>query len=117
MSTSSLTRRAAGARSAETAETPLSDLLPGARAIITAVGADAARPAPGHGRLARRLQDLGLIPGRAITARRRAPLGDPAIFQVADYELCLRRHDAALVTVRVIDDAQDSAAQAAGAAS
>ena len=116
MSTSSLTRRAAGARSAETAETPLSDLLPGARAIITAVGADAARPAPGHGRLARRLQDLGLIPGRAITARRRAPLGDPAIFQVADYELCLRRHDAALVTVRVVED-YDRTEQAAGAAS
>lgn len=116
MSTSSLTRRAAGARSAETAETPLSDLLPGARAIITAVGADAARPAPGHGRLARRLQDLGLIPGRAITARRRAPLGDPTVFQVADYELCLRRRDADLVTVRVVED-DDRTEQAAGAAS
>ncbi|ARD42535.1 hypothetical protein B6G06_09410 [Actinomyces gaoshouyii] len=114
-----MTRRAADARSAETADTPLSDLLPGARAIITAVGADAACLDPGapHGRLARRLHDLGLIPGRAITARRRAPLGDPTVFQVADYELCLRRHDAALVTVRVIDDAPDPAARAAGAAS
>lgn len=39
---------------------------------------------------ARRLHDLGFEPGARVQALRRAPLGDPVVFQVADYEIALR---------------------------
>ncbi|BDA64089.1 FeoA family protein [Actinomyces capricornis] len=79
---------------------PLSELAPGSRAIITAVGASASTtPSSAAQHLARRMQDLGIVPGRPIEALRRAPLGDPTVFLVADYELCLRKRDAALIQV------------------
>jgi len=40
---------------------------------------------------ARRLFDLGLVPGIEVTMVRRAPLRDPVIFRVGDYEIALRR--------------------------
>lgn len=39
---------------------------------------------------ARRLHDLGFEPGARVQALRRAPFGDPVVFQVADYEIALR---------------------------
>ncbi|MCR2052153.1 ferrous iron transport protein A [Actinomyces bowdenii] len=85
---------------AGTAPRPLSELAPGSRAIITAVGASASTaPNAASQRLARRLQDLGIMPGRPIETLRRAPLGDPTVFLVADYELCLRKREAALIQV------------------
>lgn len=39
---------------------------------------------------ARRLHDLGFEPGAHVQALRRAPFGDPVVFQVADYEIALR---------------------------
>ena len=97
---------------------PLSELGPGSRATITAVGAGtppmtrptghSSAPAGPEGalRLARRLQDLGMVPGRTVEVLRRAPLGDPTVFLVADYELCLRKRDAALVQVTPITGAE-----------
>lgn len=78
------------------AATELSSLRRGTRARIRSVST-----ARGD-RLARRLIDLGLEPGRPVEVVRRAPLGDPTVYRVADYELCLRRHDAALVQVEVL---------------
>ncbi|MBO3725074.1 ferrous iron transport protein A [Actinomyces bowdenii] len=79
---------------------PLSELRPGSRAIITAVGPSGpAAPSAAERHLTRRLQDLGIMPGRPIKVLRRAPLGDPTVFLVADYELCLRKRDAALIQV------------------
>ncbi|PHP53301.1 FeoA family protein [Actinomyces ruminis] len=75
---------------------PLSALPRGTRARIIAVSADRGEC------LARRLVDLGFEPGRQLEVGRRAPLGDPAVYHVADYELSLRRRDAALITVEVI---------------
>lgn len=51
---------------------------------------------------ARRLFDLGLVPGAEVTLVRRSPLADPAIYRVADYELALRRAQAQMITVEVI---------------
>ncbi|RAX24223.1 ferrous iron transport protein A [Actinomyces sp. Z5] len=68
----------------------------GTRARITAVSADRGEA------LARRLADLGFEPGREVAVGRRAPLGDPTVYHVADYELSLRRRDAALVSVEVL---------------
>lgn len=48
---------------------------------------------------ARRLFDLGFVPGRAITVVRKAPLRDPIVFRVCDYEVALRTAQARLLRV------------------
>ena len=55
--------------------------------------------------IAKRLSNLGFVPGRIVTPLRRAPLGDPVVYRVADYELCLRRHEAHMVHVEVLTEA------------
>ena len=55
--------------------------------------------------IAKRLSNLGFVPGRIVTPLRRAPLGDPVVYRVADYELCLRRHEARMVHVEVLTEA------------
>lgn len=57
--------------------------------------------------LARRLADLGLEPGREVEVRRAAPMGDPTVYRVAGYEVSLRRRDASLVLVDVLDEGTD----------
>jgi len=54
----------------------------------------------GDGPIAQRLRDLGLLPGTAVRALRRAPLGDPVEYELRGYRLCLRRTEASRVTVR-----------------
>ena len=44
--------------------------------------------------------------GAPARAMRRAPLGDPVVYRVADYELCLRRHEARIVRVETIAEAE-----------
>ncbi len=48
---------------------------------------------------ARRLLDLGFAPGSTVAVVRRAPLRDPVVFAVADYEIALRRAEARRITV------------------
>lgn len=52
-------------------------------------------------RLADRLGALGVLPGTSIRPLRRAPLGDPSVYRVCDFDLCLRDAQAALVTVEL----------------
>jgi len=89
---------------------PLSTLCRGTRARITAVSASRGEA------LARRLADLGFEPGRRLEVGRRAPLGDPTVYHVADYEISLRRRDAALVSVEVVAPATQKTATSAPAA-
>jgi ferrous iron transport protein A len=49
---------------------------------------------------ARRLMELGFLPGTQITAGRSAPGGDPRVFQVDGSEIALRRETAKRLTVR-----------------
>ena len=51
---------------------------------------------------ARRLFDLGLMPGIEVTMVRRAPLGDPVIFRVGDYEIALRGIQARSIHAEVL---------------
>lgn len=44
--------------------------------------------------MARRLMELGFLPGSCITAARSAPGGDPRVFQVDGSEVALRRETA-----------------------
>ena len=62
----------------------LADLRPGQRAQVIGYGEEV-EPSS-----ARRLFDLGLFPGVEVTMVRRAPLRDPVIFRVGDYEIALR---------------------------
>ena len=49
---------------------------------------------------ARRLMELGFLPGSKITAGLSAPGGDPRVFQVDGSEIALRRETARLLKVR-----------------
>ena len=49
------------------------------------------------------LLDLGLLPGTRVRALRHAPLGDPAVFELRGYRLCLRRSEAHRVRVDPLD--------------
>jgi len=50
---------------------------------------------------ARRLMELGFLPGTRITAGRSAPGGDPRVFQVDGAEIALRRETARHLKVRL----------------
>lgn len=66
----------------------LSDLTPGDSAIITSISEEAPDA------VRRRLNDLGFAPGTPITMTRRAPMGDPSMFRLRDYNICLRKSEA-----------------------
>ena len=53
--------------------------------------------------IARRLDDLGIRQGVAVEVIRRAPLGDPTVFELHGYQLCLRRSESSRVRVRLDD--------------
>jgi ferrous iron transport protein A len=55
---------------------------------------------------ARRLMELGFLPGTTITAGFSAPGGDPRVFQVDGSEIALRRETAARLTVRLAQPAR-----------
>lgn len=52
--------------------------------------------------VSRRLLDLGFLPGTTVRALRRAPLGDPTVYEVRGAQLCLRRSEAGRVRVRCL---------------
>lgn len=62
----------------------LADLERGQRATVVGYGDEVAAST------ARRFFDLGIVPGIEVTMVRRAPLRDPVIFRVGDYEIALR---------------------------
>lgn len=49
---------------------------------------------------ARRLMELGFLPGTRVTAGQSAPGGDPRVFQVDGSEIALRRATAAHLKIR-----------------
>ena len=81
-------------------EISLSELGLGTAGRIVGLLEDAA-----SGPIIKRLSNLGFVPGRIVTPLRRAPLGDPVVYRVADYELCLRHHEARIVRVEAVNDA------------
>jgi ferrous iron transport protein A len=52
---------------------------------------------------ARRLMELGFLPGTQVTAGLSAPGGDPRVFQVDGSEIALRRETAKKLRVRLPD--------------
>ena len=53
----------------------------------------------GEGPVRRRIMDMGLTKGTAVYLRKVAPLGDPLELTVRNYELSIRKVDAAMVEV------------------
>lgn len=72
----------------------LSNLEVGNCAIITEV--------QGKGTLRIRLLEMGILPGAEIKLVKKAPLGDPLEILIRGYELSLRKQEAQLIKVSVI---------------
>lgn len=70
----------------------LDQIARGEVARITGLDADASP----------RLATLGFCPGTRVSLDRRAPLGDPLIFELRGTRLALRGHDAHAIRVEVI---------------
>jgi len=75
----------------------LGELNPGERATVLGVERE--------GPTGRRLLDMGFLPDTPVVLLRRAPLGDPAVYELRGYQLCLRRSEALCIQVRRLDDA------------
>ena len=69
----------------------LADLGVGESAEVRAVGGD-------HG-VARRLMEMGVLPGTLVRVVRVAPLGDPVEIRLRRYGLSIRRAEAASIVV------------------
>jgi ferrous iron transport protein A len=54
------------------------------------------------GELGRRIREMGLVPGTAITIQGRAPLNDPVALRVMDSTLTLRNNEADFIMVEII---------------
>ena len=72
-------------------DVPLDQLGPGERGTILRV--------EGEPSVARRLMELGLVPGTEIEVVRRAPLGDPVELLARQVHLSLRRSEASRIHV------------------
>ena len=70
-------------------EMRLSDLETGRSAVIIKI--------LGHGAFRRRVMEMGFVKGREITAVLNAPLRDPVKYRLMDYEVSLRRSEAATI--------------------
>lgn len=70
---------------------PLDTLAIGAAARVVRVD--------GEGPVARRLMEMGLVPGAPVSVVRAAPLGDPIEVRVRNYHLALRRGEARTIVV------------------
>ena len=69
----------------------LDALEAGTHARVTAVR--------GSGAVARRLMEMGVVPGAPVRVIKAAPLGDPLEVRVRNYHLALRRSEAQTVSV------------------
>ncbi|VBB07670.1 transcriptional repressor c-terminal [Lucifera butyrica] len=71
----------------------LDQLAPGETGIITGVA--------GNGTIKRRMIDMGLVAGTKFRIQRYAPLGDPIEIKIKNFNLALRKAEAALVEVQI----------------
>jgi Fe2+ transport system protein FeoA len=72
-------------------DTSLASLPVGAHARVLAIS--------GTGQIARRLMEMGLVPGAHVRVVKAAPLGDPLEVRVRGYHLALRRAEAQTIKV------------------
>ncbi len=58
----------------------------------------------GTGAVARRLMEMGVVPGAPVRVVKAAPLGDPLEVRVRNYHLALRRSEAQTISVVMSDE-------------
>lgn len=68
----------------------------GAKARVIAVN--------GSGAIARRLMEMGVVPGAPVRVIKAAPLGDPIEIRVRGYHLALRHTEAQTISVVTSDE-------------
>lgn len=69
----------------------LKDVKVGDRAVV--------KKLHGEGPVKRRIMDMGITKGTELLVRKVAPLGDPMELNVRNYELSVRKADAAMIEV------------------
>lgn len=69
----------------------LSELKPGQSGVITKI--------LGHGAFRKRVMEMGFVKAREIKVLLQAPLADPIKYRIMDYEVSLRRAEAALIEI------------------
>ncbi|MCM1369607.1 MAG: ferrous iron transport protein B [Candidatus Amulumruptor caecigallinarius] len=74
----------------------LSELKPGQTGVVTKI--------LGHGAFRKRVMEMGFVKGREISVILNAPLQDPVKYALMGYEVSLRRAEAELVEVTLLDD-------------
>lgn len=74
----------------------LSDLKPGQTGVITKIF--------GHGAFRKRVIEMGFVRGREVRVILNAPLQDPVKYALMGYEVSLRRAEANLIEVQLLDD-------------
>ena len=76
----------------------LSELINGQEGIIVKV--------KGHGAFRRRILEMGFVKGKKVTVIKNAPLKDPIEYKILDYQVSLRRSEAALIEVVTMEDGE-----------
>ena len=74
----------------------LDTLLPGESGVISHV--------TGAGPIKRRIVDMGLVAGTVVRVQKYAPLGDPIEIKVKNFNLSLRKMEAATITVKPLEE-------------
>lgn len=74
----------------------LSDLRPGQTGVITKI--------LGHGAFRKRVMEIGFVRGREVSVVLNAPLQDPVKYALMGYEVSLRRAEANLIEVQLLED-------------
>jgi ferrous iron transport protein B len=69
----------------------LTDLKNGQKGTITGVR--------GHGQFRKRITEMGFVRGKTVTVIKNAPMKDPIEYKLMDYNISLRRKEAALIDV------------------
>jgi Fe2+ transport system protein A len=66
-------------------------LGPGEMGVVTKV--------QGNGAIKRRIVDMGLVSGTTVKVQKLAPLGDPMEIKVKNFNLSLRKTEAAMIEI------------------
>lgn len=74
----------------------LTELPPGMAAVVQAVES----PPMTFGNLARRLAEIGFLPGESVRVLRRVAGGEPIAVRIGGSTFALRKHEAQCITVR-----------------
>lgn len=62
----------------------------------------------GESAIARRLMEMGVVPGAPVRVIKSAPLGDPIEVRVRGYHLALRRSEAKTISIMTSDEPEQS---------